>query len=255
MTKITIESDYRDLPKKKMEKIVAKWQKYLKLTEYEIAVVEKLIRQKELLADHYLVAKDGKLILASENPQLYIDTVRNRNFLKILIFLFIENWKEFTITQFEDSILHELLHVAYPDKIGTIGGKPVIENEFWIENKARQLLGLPSVEQEIAKLKKVEEIEKFLLAIGVFEKTEDDMVKINPRVMELFEEALNEIMEKSEKVPDLERKEIIDLAMTRAFSLYTMEKGFSKTVTKEQVQDYIRIGMVMGKVLRTMINL
>ena len=124
---------------KKLKGIVLKWQKKLKLNQYKIMVTVEEAESTENLADHFIF--DSKaFVSANENPDYYIETIRSENVKLIWILLYPMNWKKFSLGQCERSILHELLHIVYPEKICMKNGKVIEENELWIWNKSRELL-------------------------------------------------------------------------------------------------------------------
>ena len=123
----------------KLKEIVLKWQEKLGLKEQKIMVTIEPAESTDYMADHFIF--DSKtFVSANENPEYYIETIRNQNVKLIWILFYPTNWKKLSLEQCEQSILHELLHVVYPEKLTIKNGTVIWENKLWINSKARELL-------------------------------------------------------------------------------------------------------------------
>lgn len=135
LPKISIRGD--NLPKNQLRKIVKKWLKRLKLEKY-LVIIEEVPAwdynaddvESHTCAKLWVIDENGERV-ETQGPIVQLDAKRVQagDFVLIYIMFYLLNWKTMSLRECEENVLHELLHVKYPDK-----------NENWIRKKTSELL-------------------------------------------------------------------------------------------------------------------
>ncbi|MEM3628751.1 MAG: hypothetical protein QXQ94_10765 [Candidatus Bathyarchaeia archaeon] len=78
----------------------------------------------------WVIDENGERV-ETQGPIVQLDAKRVKagDFVLIYIMFYLLNWKTMSLRECEENVLHELLHVKYPDK-----------NENWIRKKTSELL-------------------------------------------------------------------------------------------------------------------
>lgn len=135
LPKISLRGD--NLPKRKLRRTVKKWQKKLGLEKY-LVIIEEVPEERydlyeveaETHAKLWVIDNNGERV-ETGGPIVQLDAKRVEagEFVLIYIMFYLYLWPSHSLEAYEETVLHEFLHVRYPNK-----------TEDWIKERASELL-------------------------------------------------------------------------------------------------------------------